>query len=102
MLVDVIALSDIRTVRDCGDPSEEEPTFTPNLNSFMIEETSGCCWSLFTDTAEEKVRFLSPSVNPISTRSQVGVMAALIFSSEVHRKLDPVSRIPRLTKHHSP
>jgi hypothetical protein len=52
--VDVITVSDIRDVRDCGDVTEEEPAFIPN--SFVIEELHGCCWSLFTDTQEAMVR----------------------------------------------
>ena len=51
--MDVIAVSDIRDVRDCGGPSEEEPAFIPN--SFVVEEVHGCCWSLFTDTIDSMV-----------------------------------------------
>lgn len=92
--VDVIIVSDIRDVRNCGSPSEEEPAFIPN--SFVIEEVHGCCWSLFTDTQDAMER----------------VMAALIFCSDVHktghaRDSSParrsagavsVSRIPRLSQ----
>lgn len=55
--MDVILVSDIRDVRDCGGPSEEEPAFIPN--SFVIEEVHGCCWSLFTDTPDIMVCFHS-------------------------------------------
>lgn len=91
--VDVIVISDIRDVRDCGGPSEEEPAFIPN--SFIIEEVHGCCWSLFTDAEDAMER----------------VMAALVFCSDVHKTGHPqsssltrnstgilsVSRIPRLS-----
>jgi len=61
--VDVITLSDIRDVRDCGDVSEEEPGFIPN--SFVIEEVHRYCWSIFTDTQDAMV-CLCPI--PISAR----------------------------------
>ena len=51
--MDVITLSDIRDVRDCGDVSEEEPGFIPN--SFVIEEVHRYCWSIFTDTQDALV-----------------------------------------------
>lgn len=60
--VDVIVVSDLRDVRDCGGPSEEEPTFIPN--SFVIEEVHGCCWSLFTDTQDAMVCLHSVLVDP--------------------------------------
>lgn len=96
--VDVIVVSDVRDVRGCGGPSEEEPAFIPN--SFVIEEVHGCCWSLFTDTQNSMER----------------VMAALIFCSDVHktghsRNSSPTrhssgalstSRIPRLSLGLSP
>lgn len=56
--MDVIAISDIRDVRDCGGPSEEEPAFIPY--SFVVEEVHGCCWSLFTDTQDAMVCLCSP------------------------------------------
>ncbi|KAF9785110.1 hypothetical protein BJ322DRAFT_1061390 [Thelephora terrestris] len=60
--VDLIVVSDIRDVRNCGGPSEEEPTFIPN--SFVIEEVHGCCWSLFTDTQDAMVCLQSVLVDP--------------------------------------
>lgn len=91
--VDVISVSDIRDVRNCGGPSEEEPAFIPN--SFVIEEIHGCCWSLFTDTEDIMEK----------------LMAALVFCSDVHKTGHPrsssptrnstgavsLSRIPRLS-----
>ena len=62
--MDVITLSDIRDVRDCGDVSEEEPGFIPN--SFVIEEVHRYCWSIFTDTQDTMVclRFIPTSTGP--------------------------------------
>ena len=59
--MDVISVSDIRDVRDCGSVSEEEPAFIPN--SFVIEEIHRCCWSLFTDTGDAMVCLRSTLVS---------------------------------------
>lgn len=60
--MDIIAVSDIRSVRDGGGPSEEEPAFIPN--SFVVEEVHGCCWFFFTDTPETKVRPCTVLIDP--------------------------------------
>lgn len=57
--MDIITVSNIRNVRECGGPSEEEPGFI--LNSFVIEEAHS--WSLFTDTPDTMVRLRSVLVD---------------------------------------
>lgn len=60
--MDILEASDICDVRNGGEPSEEEAAFIPNF--FLIEDTHRCCWSLFTDTSDEMVRFRSVLVRP--------------------------------------
>jgi len=69
--VDILYASEIRDVRNDGGPSEEEPAFIPN--SFVVEDIHRCCWPLFTDTSDTMEK----------------VMAALIFSSEIHKTSTP-------------
>lgn len=83
--MDVIVASDIRDVRDCGGPSEEEPGFIPH--TFVIEEIHGCCWSLFTDTHDSMVCLrptlaLADSHHDISTGENYGCVNLLLRRSQ--------------------
>ena len=83
--MDVITLSDIRDVRDCGDVSEEEPGFIPN--SFVIEEVHRYCWSIFTDTQDAMV-CLCPIPAP-------GDPDHYAFTGENNGRIDILFRCPQ-------
>ena len=83
--MDVITVSDILDVRDCGGVSEEEPAFIPN--SFVIEEIHRFCWSLFTDTQDAMVRVCSVLV---PTDSNHGT-----FTGENNGRVDFLLRRPQ-------
>lgn len=83
--MDVVTVSDILDVRDCGGVSEEEPAFIPN--SFVIEEIHRFCWSLFTDTQDAMVRVWSA---PFPTDSNHSA-----FTGENNGRVDFLLRRPQ-------